>query len=104
MSGVNEAASVSETKESAAMSGANESTPASENQPATHEPHIKVLKGSPTDVELAALVGVLSAAGGGPTEPQIHEANLWGHPVDRLRYQRHSWQLVTLLERTHLRR
>ncbi len=75
-----------------------------ETTPATHEPHIKVLKGSPTDVELAALIGVLSAAGGGPTEPENAEANLWGHPVDRLRYQVHSWQRVSLLERTHLRR
>jgi Acyl-CoA carboxylase epsilon subunit len=72
--------------------------------PSTHEPHIKVLKGSPTDVELAALIGVLSAAGGGPAEPEIAGVNLWGHPVDRLRYQVHSWQRVSLLERTHLRR
>jgi len=72
--------------------------------PATHEPHIKVLKGSPTDDELAALIGVLSAAGGGPAEPVVTEKNLWGHPVDRLRYQSHSWQRVTLLERTHLRK
>lgn len=69
-----------------------------------HEPHIKVLKGEPTAVELAALIGVLSAAGGGSAEPAHTEANLWGHPVDRLRYQSHSWQRVTLLERTHLRR
>jgi hypothetical protein len=72
--------------------------------PATHEPHIKVLKGSPTDVELAALIGVLSAAGGGPAAPEIVDVDLWGHPVDRLRYQVHSWQRVALLERTHLRR
>jgi hypothetical protein len=83
----------------------SESTvPENETAPATHEPHIKVLKGSPTDVELAALIGVLSAAGGGPAEPEIAGVNLWGHPVDRLRYQVHSWQRVSLLERTHLRR
>lgn len=89
------------------MSESSEAT-VSENEtdttPATHEPHIKVLKGSPTDVELAALIGVLSAAGGGPAEPEIAGVNLWGHPVDRLRYQVHSWQRVSLLERTHLRR
>lgn len=47
---------------------------------------------------------MLSAAGGGPAEPVVTEKNLWGHPVDRLRYQSHSWQRVTLLERTHLRK
>ncbi len=76
----------------------------SETTPAAHEPHIQVLKGEPTAEELAALIGVLSAAGGGPAEPGVKETNLWGHPVDRLRYQSHSWQRVTLLERTHLRR
>ena len=86
------------------MSDASE-TPVEEiAAPATHEPHIKVLKGSPSDAELAALIGVLSAAAGGPAEPVITEKNLWGHPVDRLRYQSHSWQRVTLLERTHLRK
>ena len=32
------------------------------------------------------------------------ELNLWGHPVDKLRYAIFSWQRVTLLERTHMRR
>jgi Acyl-CoA carboxylase epsilon subunit len=91
------------------VSGANDPMTASEDGTttagtATHEPHIKVLKGQPTDVELAALIGVLSAAGGGTPEPGVPEVDLWGHPVDRLRYQSHSWQRVTLLERTHLRR
>jgi hypothetical protein len=80
------------------------SVPETAATPATHEPHLKVLKGEPTAEELAALIGVLSAAGGGPAEPGVKETNLWGHPVDRLRYQSHSWQRVTLLERTHLRR
>jgi Acyl-CoA carboxylase epsilon subunit len=95
---------VSAANDSATTSDADE-TPVQEAAIAgTHEPHIKVLKGSPTDVELAALIGVLSAAGGGPAEPVVTEKNLWGHPVDRLRYQSHSWQRVTLLERTHLRK
>jgi len=92
---------VSEANDSATV---NETPVAAIAAPATHEPHIKVLKGSPTDAELAALIGVLSAAGGGPAEPAVTEKNLWGHPVDRLRYQSHSWQRVTLLERTHLRK
>lgn len=66
-------------------------------------PEIRVLKGEPTDEELAAVVTVLAAAGGG-SEPGPQELNLWGHPVDKLRYNVTSWQRVTLLERTHVRR
>jgi hypothetical protein len=29
---------------------------------------------------------------------------MWGLPVDKLRYSVHSWQNVTLVERTHMRR
>ena len=66
--------------------------------------HIKVVKGEPTTEELAALVAVLSAAAGGRVEPGPQELNLWGHPVDKLRFAPISWQLVTLVERTHMRR
>jgi hypothetical protein len=69
-----------------------------------HEPHIRVEHGNPTDEELAALVAVLGGAGGGPSEPGPQERDLWGHPVDKLRYAIFSWQRVTLLERTHMRR
>ena len=65
---------------------------------------IKVVKGAPTTEELAALVAVLSAASGGRVEPGPQELNLWGHPVDKLRLSPISWQLVTLVERTHMRR
>ena len=65
---------------------------------------IKVVKGEPTEEELAALVAVLSAASGGRIEPGPQELNLWGHPVDKLRFAPISWQLVTLVERTHMRR
>jgi hypothetical protein len=65
---------------------------------------IKIVKGEPTEEELAALVAVLSAASGGRVEPGPQELNLWGHPVDKLRYVPFSWQLVTLRERTHMRR
>jgi hypothetical protein len=68
------------------------------------EPHIEVLKGQPTDEELAALVAVLGSAGGSVVESGPRERNMWGHPVDKLRYPIFSWQRVTLLERTHLRR
>ncbi|HVQ50018.1 MAG TPA: acyl-CoA carboxylase epsilon subunit [Mycobacterium sp.] len=69
-----------------------------------HEPHINVVKGEPTDAELAALLAVLASASGTPAEPREAEENLWGHPVDRLRYTTFSWQRVTLQERTHMRK
>ena len=73
------------------------------DEPEHAVPEIRVLKGSPTDAELAALVTVLAVAGATP-EPSAQELNLWGHPVDKLRYPVTSWQRVTLLERTHMRR
>lgn len=65
---------------------------------------IRIVKGNPTDEDLAALTTVLAGltAGGGNPGPQ--EFNPWGHPVDKLRYALTSWQRVTLLERTHMRR
>jgi hypothetical protein len=70
----------------------------------TSEPAIRILKGNPTDAEIAALVSVLAGASGGSADPGPTERNLWGHPVDKLRYPFTSWQRVTLMERTHLRR
>lgn len=72
--------------------------------PHAHDAHIKVVKGQPTDDELAAVIAVLASGAGAPAEPREAEQNLWGHPVDRLRYNVFSWQRVTLLERTHLRK
>ena len=85
---------------SAPVSGANEETTA----PQDHEAHIQVVRGEPSEDELAALLAVLAAASGVPAEPREQEENLWGHPVDRLRYTAFSWQRVTLVERTHMRR
>lgn len=86
------------------MSEAN--LPVPEDPSATTEPVIQVLRGEPTDEELAALVTVLAGAGNQVTSADMepHERDLWGHPVDKLRYSRFSWQRVTLVERTHLRR
>jgi hypothetical protein len=70
-----------------------------------HDPVIKVVKGRPTDDELAALIAVLAgASGGGQVDhgPQVRD--MWGHPVDKLRYAIFSWQRVTQVERTHVRR
>ena len=47
---------------------------------------------------------LLAGGAGGPTVRGPQEFNLWGHPVDKLRYSLFSWQRVTLLERTHMRR
>ncbi|ORV49327.1 hypothetical protein AWC02_06935 [Mycolicibacter engbaekii] len=82
---------------------ATEVTEASEVPTAT-EPHIKVLRGNPTDEDIAVLVAVLGAAGGGAAEPAARDRNLWGNPVDKLRMPVFSWQRITLVERTHMRR
>jgi hypothetical protein len=69
-----------------------------------HETHIQVLKGEPNDEELAALIAVLGSARGGVRDPGEPERNRWGLPVDKLRYPVFSWQKITLVERTHMRR
>ena len=74
------------------------------DDPPAPDPHFQVLKGEPTVVEIAALVSVLAGASGNAGEPGPQELNPWGHPVDKLRYDISSWQTVTLLERTHMRR
>ena len=53
---------------------------------------------------LVGVIAVLASAAGAPAEPREAEQNLWGHPVDRLRYSVFSWQRVTLMERTHMRK
>ena len=97
------------------MSGANDSATVSTNAsidenvadeqvtPQPHEANIQFVKGRPTEVELAAVIAVLAAASSAPSEPREQEENLWGHPVDRLRYTTFSWQRVTLQQRTHMR-
>ncbi|TGD86828.1 acyl-CoA carboxylase subunit epsilon [Mycolicibacterium sp. CH28] len=74
------------------------------DNPESGVPEIRIEKGNPTDEDIAALVTVLAAAGGGHAAPGPQELNLWGHPVDKLRYSISSWQRVTLQERMHLRR
>ena len=77
-------------------------TEASETE--ASETAIRVLKGNPSDAEIAAVVTVLAGLSGASAESGPSERNLWGHPVDKLRYPFTSWQRVTLLERTHIRR
>lgn len=74
------------------------------DDPAPAPTEIKIVSGEPTDEEIAALVAVFAATGGGTGDPGPQELNPWGHPVDKLRYGLTSWQRVTLLERTHMRR
>nr|WP_155929789.1 acyl-CoA carboxylase subunit epsilon [Mycolicibacterium sp. CBMA 234] len=64
----------------------------------------QVVKGNPSDEELAALVTVLASASGGGAAAGTGDRNDWGHPVSKLRYAHTSWQLVTLVERTFVRR
>lgn len=71
--------------------------------PQPHEPRIQVLKGHPTDAELAALIVVLGCAGSAPP-PAEPEPTRWGLPVDRLRYAMHNYQRVTLQGRVHMHR
>jgi hypothetical protein len=111
VSEANESTTVSEANESTTVSEANESTTVSEANESTtvtdehkYESHIDIVKGTPTAPELAAVIAVLAAASGADPEPREQEENLWGHPVDRLRYTTFSWQRVTLLQRTHMRR
>ena len=80
----------------------DETTPGTtEAAPHAHEPHIKVLKGKPTDAEIAALVAVLGSAGGAP-EPAQPERTRWGLPVDRLRFAMSNYQRLTMQQMVHM--
>ena len=81
----------------------------SDNPPVTdetahpHEPHFQILKGEPTDEELAALIAVLGGVAGAEPEPEQTERTRWGLPVDRLRYAMSNYQRVTMQQRLHMR-
>jgi hypothetical protein len=74
-----------------------------EETPRPTEPHIRILKGKPTDEELAALIVALGSVGGAPP-PAQPESTRWGLPVDRLRYAISNYQRITLQERVHMQR
>jgi Acyl-CoA carboxylase epsilon subunit len=74
------------------------------DDPPPPDPHFHIVKGEPSEDEIAALVTVLAGVSGATPEPGPQELNPWGHPVDKLRYAVFSWQRVTLLGRTHMRR
>ncbi|MEO7234375.1 MAG: acyl-CoA carboxylase subunit epsilon [Lapillicoccus sp.] len=48
-------------------------------------PVLRVVRGDATPEEIAALVGVLSALGDGPAEPQQARPRGWASPAARLR-------------------
>ena len=94
-----------ETNDSAVVSdGSKTNTSAPVSESAVSEPVIEVLKGNPSEDEVAALVAVLGSLGGGAAEPVQPERTNWGLPVDKLRYAPFSWQLITLVQRVHMRR
>ncbi len=74
-----------------------------EETPQPTEPRIQILKGKPTDEELAALIVALGSVGGAPA-PAQPERTRWGLPVDRLRYAISNYQRITLQERMHMQR
>ncbi|PHO47969.1 acyl-CoA carboxylase subunit epsilon [Mycobacterium tuberculosis] len=94
VSGTNEVSDGNET---------NNPAPVTEKPLHPHEPHIEILRGQPTDQELAALIAVLGSISGS-TPPAQPEPTRWGLPVDQLRYPVFSWQRITLQEMTHMRR
>ncbi|MBI2695149.1 MAG: acyl-CoA carboxylase subunit epsilon [Mycobacterium nebraskense] len=68
-----------------------------------HEPHIQILKGHPTDEELAALVAALGAVTGSAPEPREPEPTRWGLPVDRLRFAMSNYQRLTMQQMMHMK-
>lgn len=75
-----------------------------EAAPPAHEAHIRILKGHPTDEEVAALVAALASVGGGVPEPGEPERTRWGLPVDRLRFAMSNYQRLTFQQMTHMKR
>ncbi|GBG37058.1 acyl-CoA carboxylase subunit epsilon [Mycobacterium montefiorense] len=67
-----------------------------------HEPHIKILRGRPTDAEIAALIAVLSSSEGTPAQPPT-ESTRWGLPVDKLRFSMSNYQRLTMQQIAHLK-
>lgn len=49
------------------------------------KPFLTVVKGNPSDAELAALIGVFASADGSGAPADTEPRNLWGTPTDRLR-------------------
>lgn len=91
-----------ETNGSAAVSDGTTAADAAAETPQPHVPRIQVLKGQPTDAELAALVVVLGSVGGVPPQPPA-ERTRWGLPVDRLRFAMSNYQRLTMQQIAHMK-
>ena len=48
-------------------------------------PVFRIVKGNPTDEDVASIVAVLAAASGSGEAPPSGPRDLWGTPTDRLR-------------------
>ncbi|OOK63940.1 acyl-CoA carboxylase epsilon subunit [Mycobacterium kansasii] len=86
------------------MNERNETNETNTTDPAPHqhEPHIEIVKGHPTDQELAALVAVLGSVGGAPRRGnRAHSMGLAGRQTAVPVF---SWQRITLQEMLHMRR
>ena len=51
----------------------------------TAYPVVRIVRGNPTDEEVAALVAVLSALGGGADDPTPARPSAWGSPARAVR-------------------
>lgn len=71
--------------------------------PQEHEPHIQILRGQPTDEEVAALVAVLGGVGTAPAAQVRNENTRWGLAVDRLRFSMSNFQRLTFQQMTHMK-
>lgn len=71
--------------------------------PHEHEPHIQILRGHPTDEELAALIAVLGSVGTAPAVQTRNERTRWGLAVDRLRFAMSNYQRLTFQQMTHMK-
>ena len=57
------------TNNQAAVTSSENASEMTDETPQPHEPHIQVLKGQPTDEELAALIAVLGGVGAANPTP-----------------------------------
>ena len=69
----------------------------------SNDPHIQILKGNPTDAEVAALMAVLGGVGAASPEPTQPESTRWGLAVDRLRYAMSNYQRLTQQQMIHMK-
>ena len=67
------------------------------------QPHIQILRGQPTDEELAALIVVLGSVGRAPAAQVRNERTRWGLAVDRLRFAMSNYQRLTFQQMTHMK-